>query len=1376
MKLILKNNNILFFYKLIATILIFTTTQILMGTTFPSEITINEYTVQHLDIKDGLSHNSVTSLHKDKRGFLWVGTYDGINRYNGYEFEVFRNQPKDSTTLINNRIVSIYSNRNEVWVGTKRGVSVYSYLTGKFTSRYRIDPLTKKRIILDAPINAIDGNGGRTYIATAGNGLLYNTSQKKNLQPIPLRIGNEILWNYHAQAIETDKEGVMWVFIQGQGIAVLNSEKEELQLIFSGIKSGSSLTFDDESNLWVGMDNGVLRYNIESKYYEIFSQRNIRHPIKDLVYLPEKNQVWAATDGNGIVKYDFKERKFSELEEGYGGKKISNKSVFALLRDDDRLWVGSRDGLDLLLDEMSPFTTVSKTNSNNSLPSNLVLSFAEQNINKIWIGTDGYGVSLWNRAENDFSNFAHDPKDPSSLSNDFVTSIVTNDKGVWMGTYGGGINLFDEEKGEFKKYELYNKKYKNYQNNVWVLFIDRDDQLWAGTSDREGLFKYNLILDEFEYVETNLNGIISMSQDEKGNFWVGRFGELVKLDLENLDHKVFDMEFPVRSIIFDSNDNLFLGTEGGGLIHLDPKTNQKEVFTEVDGLPNNSVLNILRDNKGKLWMSTYNGISKFNPDTEEISNFSDADGLQSNQFNYNAALELSNGKLLMGGIKGFNIINPEFQNSPHSFPELVISGIKINNVPLSNSEKTAFATSELELPYDKSMLSIKFAALEYNLSEKISYAYILEGWDREWHYVGNSRVANYSKLPEGNYTFKIKSTNGDGIWNEEVTSLSIVIYPPWFRTTIAYFIYFILGIGIFYGFFLYYRNQERMKYEVHLSREKIKQEKDLNEKKLNFFTNIAHEFRSPLTMIINPLKDMIYGKNSKMDGGEIEIIYQNSRRLLSLVDQLLLFRKTDSDTGNLKIVHLDLVHLCKEVFTCFMQHASSRNINYNFQSEEKEVFIFADRQKIEMSLFNLISNALKFTQKNEGKVFVKLSCSDNEILLQVVDNGEGISAKEKEKIFGLFYQADTKNRINRNGFGIGLYLVNSFIKKHNGSVTCFDNEYGGTTFEIKLKQGKNHFKDSIIHEELEETHMISESLLVEERDDNSGKDLIEREGVIQDFAEKNQTILIIDDNPQILAYLVKILSETYKIVKAESAEEGMETLNRCIPDLIVSDVVMQEMSGVEFCKTIKTSTNFKHIPVILLTAGSSEEIKLKGVEVGADDYITKPFNKEYLKARIKGILKRRETIKNHFLNNVTKNIADQKISQEDKELLDKIVEAVEARIEEEEEEGFNLKDVATEIGMSHSLMYKRIKQITGKSASEFVRFIRLRKVATLLIISGMRVSQAASMAGFRDLKYFRKQFQKQYEMNPSEFQKKYKNVRDKNYILNETFWKSDQVK
>ncbi|WP_026729877.1 hybrid sensor histidine kinase/response regulator transcription factor [Flavobacterium denitrificans] len=1341
------------------------------GTSIP-KFGQKKYDIGYIGIKNGLANNAVTSVYKDKRGLMWFGTYDGVSRYDGYNFLSFRNEPNDSNSLANNRIVSICGTQNEIWIGTKGGISVYNYLSNQFSTKNYINEKTSKSEKIDFVVNQIRDYKSKMYIATAGKGLLYAAGENENIVQIPLLVKGKLKWDFHVQELDFDASGKLWCSVAGVGLVAMESGTNRLSAVFESSVGSGCILFDKYSNIWMATEEGLLKYNTKNKTHHLYTNQEIQYPISDLMFKGFSNELWIATNGNGIVKYNYNKDSFTLLSASLDGEKLNSNAVSSLYLDNEnRVWIGTlRGGVNTIEETKSPFVTISKNElTKNTLPSDFILSLCEQDSENLWIGTDGAGASLWNRKTNTFTNYSYNANNPNSLSNNFVSVILKDDKGTWFGTYGGGVCLFNSQTHNFKKYNLLNPKNAAIQKNIWVMFKCKKNILWAASPDEEGLYRYNERSDHFDFVDAQIRGIISIAQD-KNHLWIGNFSKMYRFDPNTMQRKEIDVKYPVRSIVSHSDTKMLVGTEGGGLMIFNPKTFEKKFLTQRNGLPNNSILNIVRDKQGAYWCSTYNGIFVYNVETGKITSYHDTDGLQSNQFNYNAALRLSAGEIVFGGIKGFNIIDTKVNSQVHAFPKLIITSIKVNNKIYDQDGLGAFGVEKLKLPYDESMLNIDFAALEYSLPEKISYAYFLEGWDSQWHYVDNIRSANYSRITEGDYVLKIKSTNAEGIWNSKSISLPITILPPWYRSNWAYFFYFVVFGFVVFVVDNYQREQARLKYEVRLSQDLAKQEKELNEKKLTFFTNISHEFRSPLTMIINPLKDIIYGTEQQIDPAAIEMVYSNSRRLLSLVDQLLLFRKTETETGKLKVGQIDIVELCKEVFSCFVQHAKSKKIDYSFSISEERQLVYVDREKIEMALFNLISNALKFTEKENGKVAVNLRCTDSEVIINVTDNGEGVDDADKDKIFNLFYQSGKNVKNNRKGFGIGLYLVKQFIAQHHGKVSCRNNEYGGSVFEIRLLLGKEHFGDIEIREDLSDRTLFLDEALEETAIRENVLQKIEEEPEnVKDVIKDAKSILVVDDNVQIRNYLKRILASKYHITTAENAENALQIVKNVQPDLIISDVVMGEMNGVAFCKHIKSDPDLKHIPVILLTGGTSEDVKLKGAEVGADDYITKPFDNEYLLARINGILTRRDSEQNYLLNSVTKNVAGPKLSDEDKKLLDKIIEIIDSNLDVDD---FNIKDLASELGMSHSLVYKKIKKITGKSVLEFTRNVRLRKVATLLITTDLQISQAASIAGFGDIKYFRKHFQQFYNLNPSEFKKKYQNVKDNKYILNESFWKS----
>ncbi len=1334
-----------------------------------SDETFLDNNSRYIGIEDGLSHNSVTSIFQDNLGYIWIGTFDGLNRYNGYDIINYRHNPSDSTSLLNNRIESIYGYKNKILIGTKKGLNEYNYITNKFSKPKLKNSSTSNHNYIDYPVNEIKGHDAKIYVGSAGDGLMvkdYSLNPDGPYRKIPLMRGDGDHWKFHAQAIEFSESGQVWVFVQGVGLTILNQKTQRLEIKFSEVKSAHSLKINDKDELWLGLDNGVLKYHIRSGIAKYYTEEELKFEIKDILFDQKRHNLLIATDGNGLMHYDRTNDKFLPVTRNNRNPEfLYSKSVYALFQDDqNRIWIGSRGGICLTSNEVLPFITISKKTTP-QLNSNFILSFAEKDSQNFWVGTDGDGFGLFNRKNNSYSRIKN--KNNSSLNSDFISGLLVHNEKLWVATYGGGLSRYDPITDEMESFRLYNDSTSSYQDNVWLLFKDSKDTIWAASSSEEGLFYYDKNVNKFQYVYSGINGIISIEESKSGEFWIGTFNGLYEFSKMDGIKNWYQINFPVRSIVCNSQRHLLLGTEGGGLFSINPEKKSKRQITIEDGLPNNSILNILKDSLGNLWMSTFKGITKLNSRTNKFQNFYSSDGLQSNQFNYNAALKLNSGHLLFGGIKGFNIIDPRTGIKMPEDPNLIITDIKINNTSISGIGFSPYFNSTLELPYDKSMISVEYVALEYDNPNKIEYKYILEGWDEEWHKVGGVRMANYSKLPEGEYLLKINSTNAIGDWGSETIKLPIKIFPPWYRSNLAYISYIFLLCIVIYLIVSYQRGKSRLKYEIKLSKEIARKDKELSEKKLNFFTNISHEFRSPLTLIINPLKDIIYGETKEIDPNALEIVYHNSRRLLRLVDQLMSFRKVDSDTGNFQFQKLDIVHLTKEVFACYVNQAKSKHIDFELHTSLDSSIIYYDQQKIEIAIYNLIANALKFAPANNGRVVVFLRDDEHSIYLEIKDNGSGIEAEDNDKVFDLFYQSK-KNHLNkRKGFGVGLYLAKKIIDRHNGSLNYKTNEWGGATFIIRLLKGVSHLQKSLIIFEDENQYVNDKSIR------NGLNDKIKHKKDKPKFIPDKQIvndksiILVIDDNPQIRNYIESVLEEMFTIKTAESAEKGLELLKRYNFDFIISDVVMDNMSGVELCKILKEDKRYQHIPVILLTAGTSEDLKLTGIEVGAEDYITKPFDRKYLIARIQGILSRRSSIKEYYLNQITGGDIhlnkDQKISEEDRIFLEGVTEVVEENFNNQ---NFHVKNIAHEIGMSQSLIYKKIKFLTNKSVSEFIRFLRLKRVATLLITSDIQINQAATSAGFGDIKYFRSQFKAQYKMTPTAFRKKYKNIQDKRYFLN----------
>lgn len=1332
------------------------------------------YPVEYIGIEQGLSNNAVTAIYQDHNGFMWFGTYDGLNRYDGYGFRVFRNKPRDTTSLINNRIVTISEDQeNNLWIGTKQGISVYSNITFRFASISYLPHGENNPQPVNLSINAIKTDAqGNVLIGTGGRGLLLYRKGAKYAIQVTYQHENKPLQRYHVQAIWIDKQQRTWLFLQGIGLCTFDQQALTIKLVNNKVRSAYALEADDHGNIWIGAENGLVSYNINTqavKEYDEASGHLTNNKVVGLS-MDKEQQLWVATDGGGVNILHVQTGKVNYLQPTQDKKSLTSSSVYAIYEDKEaRKWIGTlRGGINLIDVHKERFTTIAHDpNNHNSPADNFILSFCEDPEGNLWIGTDGGGASYWNRKQNNWTSFKHDPGNPRSLSNNFVTSIVRDSRNnIWLATYGGSINRYNKDSKTFTSYSCNYSGYVFGDRNVWKLYEDSKQNLWAGATAGGHLYKYNSQADQFELFDNKLTDIISLYEDKAGVLWGGTFTDLVKIDPVNKAHKYYKIGNAIRSIYEDKAGNCWIGTEGNGLLLFDRNKGTYTSYTESDGLSSNSVLNTLEDKAGNLWISTFNGISKYNRQKKTFRNFYVSDGLQSNQFNYNAALRLSSGEFVFGGIKGFNIFYPDSVTDIHTMPHLQLTGLKINNVPVEEEQSLVKGQSlagieELRLPYNKAVISVDFAALEYSAADKIAYAYYMEGWDKDWNYVGKLRTANYSRLNEGDYTLRIKSTNAEGVWNTEERIIKVTVQPPWYRSWWAYLLYMVVAAAFIRLYLVYKTRQERLKYQVQITEMKAEKEKELNERKLSFFTNISHEFRTPLTLIINPIKELLYNKEQVVDTKELNIVYRNARRLLSLVDQLLLFRKADSNADQLRVTKLNFSDLCKEVYLCFVQQARSKKIQYDFQCHNPAIELYADREKIEIALFNLITNAIKFTPE-QGKVTITVTETEKQVEVNIIDSGIGIPGNIGNKLFDRFYQVQEKESSLKTGFGIGLYLVKHFIESHLGQIRYTSATGGGTRFTVSLQKGMAHFPPaSIMAEETSTSSEILEELMEEDIPEQLTESMPANEEEDPGTLVTNlPSMLVIDDNHQIRQYVAQLFRKTFRVFEAESGEEGLKMAKENQPDIIISDVVMQGLTGIELCALIKEDPSLNHIPLVLLTASSSPDIKLKGVECGADDYITKPFDKELLIARVGNILKSRNNLQKYFYNEITLQQNTLKISPEYKEFLERCIAVVEEHLDDET---FSIKTLASEVGMSHSNLYKKVKSISGQSVNSFIRFIRLRKAAALFINTPCNVNEAAFQVGMSDIKYFREQFNKVFGMNPSEYIKKYRKPFQKSY-------------
>lgn len=1317
------------------------------------------YPVTFYDLAQGLSNNSVLTMHQDANSFMWIGTYDGLNRYDGYEFKVYRNRLGDGTSLISNNVYCLSGDvANNIWIGTSKGGCVLNQATQVFSPlQYHSG---QKLLPVNGDIHQIktlDKNG--MLVSTQQSGLLYYANGTLKGKQTGLKKGNKTIYNYDVIGLESFKDKQhAWVFVRNTGLCRFDLQSNMLIPVLATELKANCMLAADNNSVWLGTDEGLFLYDakkdtLSGNYLEKSSTTNL---------LYDNNILLIATDGNGLFALKNGANAAIPYKDINSEAVTKSNAIYALYKDSSgNKWIGTlRGGISIIGAYPTYFSSVKyKGTDANSLTENFILSFCEDEKQNVWIGTDGAGLRYWNRKTNTYTNYTKSAGSAYRLTSNFITGLVHDSNNrIWASTWAGGINRIDPATGKTEYFNCYNPVTKKTERNTWLVFEDSDKHIWASATNEGCLYRFSTSSNAFELFDPKIKNLQCLTETTDGKLWGGNYTSLYSIDRQTRKHNVYEIGYPVRSVLEDSKHRLWVGTQEGGLLLFDRKTGRYQRFSTTEGLPGNTILRLLEDKNGDLWMSTYNGLSRFDVDGNLFMNFSVNDGLQSNQFSFNAGLKLSNGQFLFGGIKGFNIFNPERIKDTRTSNTILLAGLYINNQPVESIPDVVSGTAsgqikKIRLPFDQTTLTIDYVEPDFNNGDKITYASYLEGWDEHWNYNDHLRRVNYTRLLEGDYIFKVKTKNINGTWNQDTALLYITVLPPWYRSWWAYILYFAMAGGIVYAYIRYNKNKEQMRYKVKLAQIESRKEKEFAEKQMEMFTYISHEFRTPLSLIINPLRRAVkkpVQENPDLPN-DLAVAHRNARRLLSLVDQLLLFRKAESDADMLKISAINFNHLCSEVHQCFVNQAREQEIDFKLEIPKKKTEIFGDYEKIEIALFNLTSNAFKHTPSG-GKITIKLTVTEGMASVSICDTGCGISEADLPHIFEKFRRVNTKP-VSGSGFGIGLFVVKHFTEKHHGSVSCTSVQGEGSTFTLSFRKGYEHFADIPISAISPKMSELVEELLGDAVKEDTPTIKEEAPMLEKEIITDKKSVLIVDDNAEIRSYLGGLFSSAYIVFTAENGLSGYSMAKEHHPDIIISDISMDGMDGLELCRKIKETPELSHLPVILLTATSSPEIHLKGISEGADDYITKPFDSDILQAKVETLLKSRTHLKSYFLDTITLRDDATKVPAEYKDFLKKCIEIIEANLDNAD---FTIKIFAQEMGMSHRSLYDKIKNISGQTLNAFIRSVRLRRAALLMLTENMNIAQAALQVGFEDQQYFRQQFVKLFGMTPSEYIRKYK--------------------
>ncbi len=1340
-------------------------------------------------LDQGLSHNTVFSIEQDYQGFIWFGTQGGLNRFDGYEFKKYFHDPGDSLTLPGNTVNCVFQDsRKRLWVATNEGLSIYNREKDNFIN---FEDYSGKTLSNSIITTIIEDNSGGYWIGTFNGGVNYYNEEKDSFYIIRNSHNSERLSSNTIRAIREDENGLIWIGTRN-GLTKYDPEKNIIKSYYfhpEEVTGGNDVRYiysDQSKNLLLATNGGgLITFNKETNNFDInnggsesngkLSSNTIRTIIRD-----ENGILWIGTL-NGLFLLDENTGVFHHYKHNPDDPGTLNAhSVRAIFEDKDgNIWLGLYyGGINFYNQENSQFQNFTERGPNESgLSSNIISSFVEDQDGNLWIGTEGGGLNFFNRTTGQFTHYLHHPH-KNSISSNFIKSLALDENGkLWIGTIEAGLDYFDPGSSTFHNFRNDPSDIHSLSNNyIRSIYIDSEKNLWVGTNGG-GLNKFNI---ENEYFKrfpydngdntitgSNINSIV---EDSSGLLIIGTNKGLNIYNPETYQNKFINSianDTPLSEIwclYLNKNDKLWIGTNENGLVHYDREKNIFNSFTQEDALLNNVVYGIIPDNNNYLWVSTNKGLSRFNLKDHSVKNFDSHSGLMSNQFNYNSYYKTKAGEILVGGNRGFTLFHPNEIRSNKIMPPAVITDFKLFNKSVNLNDQNSplhsniIIADEVTLNHKQTVFSIEFAALSYVAPEKNQYEYTLEGFLDDWLYLGNNRSVTFTNLDPGKYLFKLRASNNDDIWNEAGTSLSVNVLPPWWKTGWAFSAYALIITGLFLIALKAYKirvdEKNKLKYE-RLEKQRII---ELNQMKLKFFTNISHEFRTPLSLIIGPVEELVEKFRNNQDGisKKLSVIHKNSITLHHLIEQLMAFRKIEAGALKLKIKKIELLNYLSRINDSFLDLANKKNIKFLFSHEISPLYIWIDPDMMEKVFINILSNAFHHTPKNgEVKISAYKNINSGDIEIKISDTGPGIPENKLEKIFERFYQIDNPQADPHHGTGIGLSFARDIINLHHGSISAKNIKGKGVGFIINIKPGKEHLKEHIMVDEAEK---VKDQELV--NDSGYDHDVImpqEENGETND-PEKEKSgkykLLIVEDNESLNNYLKDTLSEDYRIYSAYNGKEGLTQARVHNPDLIIMDVMMPEMNGVELTKMLKNEFETSHIPILMLTAKSSISDEIQGFEEGADAYVTKPFSMKLLRTQISSLLQNRENLRKVFNLNLKLDPSEINIQSMDDKFINRAKEIVEENISEEK---LNVQLLAKELGMSRMQLNRKMKGLLNQSPSDFIRTIRLKRASQLLTDGKLNVSEVIYHIGINSRTYFTKAFKEQFGMSPKEYAKKYAN-------------------
>lgn len=1302
------------------------------------------YYFKNLSIRNGLSQNTVNAILQDRKGFMWLGTKDGLNRYDGLSFRKFKHDAANPRSIGNSFITSLYEDFNgNIWVGTDAGVYIY-YPEKEAFEEFDCQSLEKTRI--ERSVSMIAGDKqGRVWIAVEAQGMFCYDARQKLLRNYPL---SEISSNI--KCFTFDSGGTLWLGFYGDG---LYYSKDNLATVHpygspeDGKREfeGGVITKIVQGNyncLYIGsVKEGVSELNLTSgQVRNLLAIDESGESIFCRDLLPySDNELWIGTE-SGIYIYNLRTAQFIHLRASlYDSYSLSDNAIYALYKDrEEGLWIGSYfGGVDYYPRQYTYFAKYYPKNIANSLHGKRVREFCRADDGTLWIGTEDGGLNHFNPKTKEFHFF-----EPSAGFTN-IHGLCMDGSHLWVGTFSKGLRVIDTRTGVvLRTYTEGHTPHSLNDNSIFSICRTSAGEIYLGTLF--GLLRYNRTQDNFDRIpELNGKFVYDIKEDSYGNLWLATYANgayCYDVSVRRWKNYVFDAEdeksLPydkVLSVFEDSYRQIWLTTQGGGFCLFHPDT---ETFTRYglkDGLPNDVVYQIVEDDDRFLWLTTNNGLVRFDPKTMEMKVFSTANGLPTNQFNYRSGFKDEAGNIYLGSINGFVAFDPRTFAENRQVPAVAITDFLLFNkeVPVGETDsplKSSITFSDkVVLTADQNSFSFRIAALSYQAPRMNKLMYKLEGFDEGWLTIGESPLVTYSNLGYGDYVFKVKASNSDGVWNEQETSLHLSILPPFYLSGWAYCFYVLFFMGCLVCVIFYFKRRNYRKQHRQMEMLEQEKEREVYHAKIDFFTNVAHEIRTPLTLIKGPLENIILKKEVDSETKEdLYIMKQNTERLLNLTNQLLDFRKTETRGFRLNFTECDVVAVLRETYLRFTSLAKQKGLDFILELPQECFMADVNQEALTKIISNLLNNGVKY-----ASTYLRISLETDEKVFHIrtFNDGEMIPDTMKEEIFKPFVRLDKEDEVT-TGTGIGLALSRSLAELHQGSLMM---EKGEEVNCFCLTLPVN--QDSTITLSAENVSQVEENSCGWEQEETDTK-------------EKKPMILVVEDNPDMLAFIRKQLTTEYSVLTAMNGIEALAVLDNHYVNLVVSDVMMPQMDGFELCKTIKSDLSYSHIPVVLLTAKTNIQSKIEGLELGADAYIEKPFSVEYLLANISSLIHNREKLRQTFAKSPFVAANTMALTKADEEFIWKLNDIIQANLHNPE---FSMEDMADALKMSRSSFYRKIKGVLDLSPNEYLRLERLKQAAQLLKEGKSRVNEICYTVGFNSPSYFSKCFLKQFGVLPKDF-------------------------